>query len=119
MQIRIAARHGHLSDASQAKLSAKFEKLARHNDRLMSIDVTVDLEHKESPRVDVCVKAEHAQEFVANEQAGELMAAVDGVLHKLERQLKKHKEKVQDRHRTKDPQKNEELIEDEPEAERE
>lgn len=100
MQIRIAARHGHLSDASQAKLSAKFEKLQRHFERLMSIEVTVDLEHRDAPRVDVCVKAEHTPDIVANEQAGELMAAVDAVLQKLERQLKKHKEKVQDRHRS-------------------
>lgn len=100
MQVNITARHGHLSEATRAKLIAKFEKLPRFFERLTAIEVTVDLEHKESPSVDVVVSAEHKHDFLANDTAGELMAAVDKVLHKLERQLTKYKEKVQDHHRT-------------------
>lgn len=100
MQINITARHGQLSEATRTKLIAKFEKLSRIFERLTSIEVTVDLEHKESPSVDVAVSAEHKHDFVANETATDLMAAADTVLHKLERQLTKYKEKVQDHHRT-------------------
>ncbi len=100
MQINISTRHGHLSDATRAKLTAKLEKLARLFERLSAIEMTVDLEREESPSVDVRVSAEHKHDFVAAEQADDLMAAVDGVIHKLEQQLRKYKEKIQDHHRS-------------------
>jgi putative sigma-54 modulation protein len=89
-----------LSDATRAKITAKVEKLARLFERLSAIEVTVDLEHEESPGVDVKVSAEHKHDFVATEQSATVMAALDAVIHKLEQQLRKYKEKVQDRHRT-------------------
>jgi putative sigma-54 modulation protein len=103
VQISISARHGHVSEATQAKVRAKVEKLARIFERLTAIEVTLDLEHPEAPEVEILVSAEHKHDFVAREQAAELMAALDGALPKLEQQLRKYKEKVQDRHRTPAP----------------
>ena len=91
MQIRISARHGHLSDESQAKITEKMEKLPRYYDRLSSIDVTVDLEHRDAPDVDLRVSADHKHDFVAVCQSMELMAAVDDVVEKMEQQLRKYK----------------------------
>ena len=71
--------------------------------RLLAIEVTVDLEHEQNPIVDIRVSAEHKHDFVAAEQSTSLMAALDGVIHKLEQQLRKYKEKVQDHHRTPSP----------------
>ena len=48
MQINISARHGHLSDATRGKITAKVEKLARLFERLTAIEVTVDLEHEQN-----------------------------------------------------------------------
>ena len=103
MQISISTRHGHLSDATRAKITAKAEKLARLFDRLLAIEVTVDLEHPESPTLDVRVSAEHKHDFVATETAANLLTALDGAIHKLEQQLRKYKEKVQDHHRSDAP----------------
>ncbi len=114
MQINISARHGHLSDASRAKITAKVEKLARLFERLSAIDVTVDLEHEQNPTVDVRVSAEHKHDFVAAEQSTSLMAALDGVIHKLEQQLRKYKEKVQDHHRATTPRHETASLEGEP-----
>lgn len=99
MQITISTRHGDLSDATQAKIRGKVERLSRYFERLSSIDVTVDLGNDELPSVDVRVSAEHKHDFVATEQVTSLMAAVDGAVHKLEQQLRKYKERVQERHR--------------------
>jgi putative sigma-54 modulation protein len=99
VQIKISARHGHLSDETQAKITEKIEKLPRFYDRLSSIDVTVDLEHRETPGVDLRVSADHKHDFVAVCRSMELMAAVDDVVEKMEQQLRKYKNKVQDRHR--------------------
>ena len=100
MQINISTRHGHLSDATRAKISAKAEKMARLFERLTAIEITVDLEHAEIPVVDIKVSAEHKHDFIADEQAESLMAALDGAIHKIEQQLRKYKEKVVERHRT-------------------
>lgn len=100
MQINISTRHGHLSDATRAKISAKVERLARMFDRLQAIEVTVDMEHETAPSVDLQVSAEHKHDFVATDSAANVMAALDGTIHKIEQQLRKYKEKVQDHHRT-------------------
>lgn len=99
MQINISTRHGNLSEASQTKLRSKVEKLSRFFDRLTSIEVTVDLSSNETPRVDLNVSAEHKHDFVAHERAESLWGAVDAVVHKMEQQLRRYKEKVQGRHR--------------------
>jgi ribosome hibernation promoting factor len=104
VQVNISARHGHLSDETKQTITTKVERLLRLFDRLASIDVTVDLEHEENPSVDIRISAEHKHDFVAAEQSTNLMAALDGVIHKLEQQLRKYKEKVQDRHRTPRPE---------------
>ena len=99
MQVSITARHGSLSEASRAKIQAKVEKLGRLFERLQGIEVTVDLQREQSPGVDIRVSAEHKHDFVATAAAESLLAAVDGAIHKLEQQLRKYKEKVQDHHR--------------------
>ncbi len=96
MQVTISARHGHLSSTTQDKIREKLAKLPRLHDRLSSIQVTVNLEKPEQIGLEVRVKAERAEEFVAHGEAEELIAALDGVIHKLEMQLRKHKEKVTD-----------------------
>ena len=117
MQVNISTRHGHLSDATRSKITAKVERLARLFERLTAIEVTVDLEHEQTPTVDVRVSAEHKHDFVANEQSTCLMAALDGVIHKLEQQLRKYKEKVQDHHRTAAPRHEAASLEGEPAGE--
>lgn len=99
MLVSVSVRHGHLSDASQAKVVKKAEKLTRIFERLTAIEVVVDLKDESRPVVDVQVSAEHKHDFVAHEQASDLMAAVDTALHKAEQQLRKYKEKIQERHR--------------------
>lgn len=99
MQVKISTRHGHLSDASQERITAKAEKLLRIFERLTSIEITVDLEDSNLPRVDAKVSAEHKHDFVAHDQSESLMGSLDAVLHRIEQQLRKYKEKVQEHHR--------------------
>ena len=102
MQIQVTTRHGHLSEASQEKISAKAEKLTRIFERLTAIEVIVDLTDEATPRVDLKVSAEHKHDFVAHDQSDNLMGSLDTVIHRLEQQLRKYKEKVQERHRNND-----------------
>ncbi len=100
MLIRISARHGSLSPETQERVREKVEKLTRIFDRVMAIEVTVDLDHRDAPSVDVLVSAEHRHDFRASYQAGELFAALDVVMEKLESQLRRYKERLQERHRS-------------------
>ena len=98
MQIKLSARHGHLSEATQQFIRDKVEKLPRFFERLTSIEVTVDLK-EEGKVVELLVSAEHKHDFVARETNPDVLAAVDLVVDKLEGQLRRYKEKVQDRRR--------------------
>ncbi len=97
MQINISVRHGHISEATREKIAAKAEKLSRFFDRLTSIDVTVNLEHEDTPWVEVLARAEHKHDFVANDTSGSLLATLESVIHKVEQQIKKHKTKIKGR----------------------
>lgn len=98
MQIKISARHGHLSEATQEFIREKAEKLLRFFERLTSIEITVDL-NSDMKMVEFLVSAEHKHDFVAREKNPDILAAVDIVIEKLEGQLRRYKEKIQDHRR--------------------
>ena len=97
MQITISTRHGEISDATKEKITQKVEKLQRFFDRLTSVDVTVNLDKDDEPSIEVAVKSEKRNDFVASYQSGDLFGSVDQVVAKLEQQIKKHKEKLKER----------------------
>jgi putative sigma-54 modulation protein len=99
VQIKISVRHGHINEDTQRYIREKAEKLLRFFERLTSIDVTVDLK-AENATVEILARAEHKHEFVATESNSDVLAAVDLVEHKLEGQIRRYKEKIQDHRRT-------------------
>lgn len=99
MEIKVSARHGYLTEDQQHFIKEKAQKLLRFFERLTSIEITVDLEN-DLKTVEFVVSAEHKHDFVARESNGDIRAAVDLVLDKLEKQLRRYKEKVQDHRRT-------------------
>ncbi len=97
MQINISTRHGNLSAQTQERIKEKVEKLRRLFDRVTAIQVTTNLEHRESPTLELRVSVEHADDFVATETSTSVAAALDGAIHKVEQQLRKYKDKRRDR----------------------
>jgi putative sigma-54 modulation protein len=102
VQLTISTRHGQVSEATQAKIRSKVEKLGRYFERLTAIEVVVDLEDSNRPKIDVNVSAEHKHDFVAHEQGETMWAALDAAVQKIEQQLRRYKERVQERHRNSD-----------------
>ena len=94
MQISISTRHGHLNQETQERIAEKVAKLPRIFERITAANVTVDLDHKDAAAVEINLSAELTHDFVATENCGSVMAAVDSAVHKLEQQLRKHKEKL-------------------------
>ena len=99
MQIKISTRHGHLTEELQEHIREKAGKLLHFFQRLTMIEIVVDLKDEEK-YIEFLVSAEHKHDFVASERDKDLLAAVDLVLDKLEKQVRKYKEKVQDHRRT-------------------
>jgi putative sigma-54 modulation protein len=99
VQISISTRHGHVGDETQAKIQEKLEKLPRLYDRISAIELTVDMEHRDAPSVDLKISAKQ-HDFVAAASAANVIAALDVAVEKMEQQLRKHKQKLQDRHRS-------------------
>ena len=99
MQTSISARHGHLSAATKGKITDKVDKLRRFFDRLTAIQVTIDLGDADHIKVEVRASAEHAKDFVASGTSSELFAGLDGVVQKIEQQLRRHKDRIQTGHR--------------------
>ena len=94
MHIEITTRHGSLETGQQTYLQQKAERLQKYFDRLMGIEVAVD-HLKHGWQVEILVSAEHKHDFVATEEGATPEAAMDRCVHKIEQQLRRYKEKVQ------------------------
>jgi putative sigma-54 modulation protein len=75
-------------------LHDKAEKLLKYFERLMAIEVAVD-HVKHLWQVEILVSAEHKHDFVAKEEGPTPEAAMDQCVHKIENQLRRYKERVQ------------------------
>jgi putative sigma-54 modulation protein len=99
VQIEIACRHGHIRDEVREQISQKAAKLLTYFERVTAIVVTIDLKVADSVKVEIQVDAEHKHDFVASHENPDALAAFDQALHKMEHQIVKYKEKVQDHRR--------------------
>lgn len=98
MQVAITSRHGTLSPGAQEHIARKAEKLLTYFDRVTAINVTVDFS-SDRTTVEILVDAEHRHDLVARETGDNAIGAFDAALHKMEQQVRKYKEKIQDHRR--------------------
>lgn len=98
MEVAISARHGVIHQPDHEYIEKKIPRLSHLFDRLLSVKVTVDFQTA-NPHVELLVSAEHKHDFVAQESAPHVKEAFDLVLAKMESQLRKYKEKIQNHHR--------------------
>src|SRR5690606_39073157 len=98
VQIAITCRHGNVRDEMREYINEKSQKLLTYFERVTAIEVTVDF-NKDHVKVEMQVDTEHKHDFVAHDVGGEVQATFDSVLHKMEQQVKKYKNKIQDHRR--------------------
>ncbi|HZZ43897.1 MAG TPA: ribosome-associated translation inhibitor RaiA [Tepidisphaeraceae bacterium] len=96
MIVTIASRHMDVTAPLKTYAEEKANKLNRYFDRIQEIEVVFDA-GKDKTRVEMIVNAEHSSSFVAHHDEGDAYACIDGCVHKLERQLSDHKEKIRNR----------------------
>jgi putative sigma-54 modulation protein len=96
MQLTITGHHIDVTPALKQKVESKLSKLERHFDHLTDVHciLTVEkLQHKAEATVHLSGGTIHAD---ATQE--DMYAAVDALVDKLSRQVKKHKEKLTDHH---------------------
>ncbi len=97
MQINVTGRHVDITDSLKSYVENKFQRLERHFEHINNTHVILSVE-KERQKAEATVHVNRGNLFADNEQ-GDMYAAIDGLIDKLDRQLKKHKEKLTDHHR--------------------
>ena len=98
MQVAITCRHGSIRDEVHDQIALKSQKLLTYFERVTSIGVTVDF-GKDRIAVDILVDAEHRHNFVSHDEGDDVLGTFDQSLHKMEQQIKKYKQKIQDHRR--------------------
>ena len=98
MQVAITCRHGNIKPDVNEYITRKSKKLLTYFERVTAIQVTVDF-GGERVATEILVDAEHKHNFVAHADGDDAGATFDQALHKMEQQIRKYKEKLQDHRR--------------------
>jgi len=97
VKLLVNARHMEVTDAMRQYVETKVAKLPKFYDNVQSIEVVLDVE-ADKPVVEIRVTASRRNTFVATHRDDDMYACIDQTLHKITEQLRRHKDRVRDRH---------------------
>jgi len=93
MQVTTTFRHMEQSDALKSYAEEKLERLTKYIDEPINVQVYFAVEKKIRHIVEIVITAKGIN-TKASEATNDMYAAIDAVLDKIERQLKRYKEKI-------------------------
>jgi putative sigma-54 modulation protein len=96
MQLNVSGHHVEVTEAMRGYVESKIERLERHFDIVSNVHciLTVEkLRHKAEAKVNV-----NGGTIYADNTEEDMYAAIDGLVDKLDRRVRKHKEKLVDHH---------------------
>jgi len=96
MQLSVSGHHVDVTDSLRGYVESKIERLERHFDLVSDVHciLTVEkLRHKAEAKVSV-----NGGTIFAETTEEDMYAAIDGLVDKLDRQVRRHKEKMVDHH---------------------
>ena len=98
MQINLSGHHVDITTPMRDYVNSKIERLVRHFDHVTNIHVVLSVEklrHKAEATLHVS-----GNNLFADAVQEDMYAAIDALIDKLDRQIKKHKEKITDHHKS-------------------
>ena len=98
MQLNLTGHHVDLTTPMRDYVNSKMERLERHFDHVTDIHVVLSVE-KQRHKAEATMNVSGGKLFADSVQ-GDMYAAIDSLVDKLDRQVKKHKEKLTDHHRS-------------------
>lgn len=96
MQITITGHHVDVTPALRAYVTEKMQRLSRHFDHVISVNVILNVEKLEQI-AEASVNAAGRSLF-ATETAPDMYAAIDGLADKIDRQVRRLKDKLRKHH---------------------
>jgi len=96
MQLNVSGHHVEITESMRGYVASKIERLERHFDIVSNVHciLTVEkLRHKAEAKVNV-----NGDTIYADNTEEDMYAAIDGLVDKLDRRVRKHKEKLVDHH---------------------
>lgn len=98
MNINLTGHHVDITEPLRDYVNSKFDRLERHFDHVTDVHVVLGVEklrHKAEATMHIS-----GGTLFADSIEEDMYAAIDGLVDKLDRQVKKHKEKLTDHHRS-------------------
>lgn len=93
MQINLTGHHVDITTSLREYVDTKFTKLERHFDHINNVYVILNVE-KLVQKAEATLYLNGGEVFATSEHS-DMYAAIDGLIDKLDRQVIKHKEKIQ------------------------
>jgi len=99
MNVIVSGKNLKVTEALRTHSEDKIDAIQRYFDHIIEADVTISIDRKKEDanncRCDVTVWA-NGTVLKSSEHKDEMYAAINGAIHKIERQLKKYKQKVRE-----------------------
>lgn len=96
MQLNLTGHHLDITPALRDYVNSKVARLERHFDHVTDVHCVLSVE-KLRHRAEATINVTGGKLF-ADSTEEDMYAAIDGMIDKLDRQIKKHKEKLTDHH---------------------
>lgn len=96
MQLTITGHHVEVSPALRAYVTEKVQRISRHFDHVISIHVILKVENHQQ-QAEGTVNAAGKSLF-AQHVDEDMYASIDGLVDKLDKQVRRHKDKIRGHH---------------------
>ena len=96
MQINITGHHIEVTPALRAYATEKLQRISRHFDHVISINVILKVENHQQ-QAEATVHAAGKSLF-AQDSGSDMYAAIDGLADKLDKQVRRHKDRIRGHH---------------------
>ncbi len=108
MQMNITGHHMDITASLRSYVENKFERLERHFDNMTNVHVILSVE-KERKKAEATIHV-NGRNLFADSEHEDMYAAIDDLTDKLDRQIKKHKEKLTNHRNSEGSLKKQEII---------
>ena len=96
MQLDVTGHHVGITDSLREYVASKLEKIERHFDQVTDVHCILTVE-KQRHKAEATISVNGAKIY-ADATNVDMYAAIDALVDKLDRQVKKYKEKISDHH---------------------
>lgn len=94
--IKITGRHLEVTDSMKDYAMEKLSKIEKFSNRIIDVNVIMDIQKLEH-RVEIIIKVGHIK-ITSQATSNDMYASIDKAIAKLESQLRRYKNKIQDHH---------------------